>query len=223
MKITIGLIWNIVKRFLNRGYDAEEIYQIGSMGFIKAIKRFDTSLEVQLSTYAVPYIMGEIKKFIRDDGIIKVSRGIKELSVKINAIQNQYRAENDEEISINEIAEKLKVSKEDIIMALDSQKQVESIYKDEENQNNDSRTLIDKIPIAGNEELKIVNKLTITKMIKDLDKREQEIILLRYYKDKTQAQVGKILGISQVQVSRLEKSILSKMRNMLEAVWKKYF
>ena len=218
LKIIIGLIWNIVKRFLNRGYDAEEIYQIGSMGFIKAIKRFDTSLEVQLSTYAVPYIMGEIKKFIRDDGIIKVSRGIKELSVKINAIQNQYRAENDEEISINEIAEKLKVSKEDIIMALDSQKQVESIYKDEENQNNDSRTLIDKIPVAGNEELKIVNKLTITKMIKDLDKREQEIILLRYYKDKTQAQVGKILGISQVQVSRLEKSILSKMRNMLEAV-----
>lgn len=218
LKIIIGLIWNIVKRFLNRGYDAEEIYQIGSMGFIKAIKRFDTSLEVQLSTYAVPYIMGEIKKFIRDDGIIKVSRGIKELSVKINAIQNQYRAENDEEISINELAEKLKVSKEDIIMALDSQKQVESIYKDEENQNNDSRTLIDKIPIAGNEELKIVNKLTITKMIKDLDKREQEIILLRYYKDKTQAQVGKILGISQVQVSRLEKSILSKMRNMLEAV-----
>ena len=218
LKIIIGLIWNIVKRFLNRGYDAEEIYQIGSMGFIKAIKRFDTSLEVQLSTYAVPYIMGEIKKFIRDDGIIKVSRGIKELSVKINAIQNQYRAENDEELSINELAEKLKVSKEDIIMALDSQKQVESIYKDEENQNNDSRTLIDKIPIAGNEELKIVNKLTITKMIKDLDKREQEIILLRYYKDKTQAQVGKILGISQVQVSRLEKSILSKMRNMLEAV-----
>lgn len=218
LKIIIGLIWNIVKRFLNRGYDAEEIYQIGSMGFIKAIKRFDTSLEVQLSTYAVPYIMGEIKKFIRDDGIIKVSRGIKELSVKINAIQNQYRAENDEEISINELAEKLKVSKEDIIMALDSQKQVESIYKDEENQNNDSRTLIDKIPVAGNEELKIVNKLTITKMIKDLDKREQEIILLRYYKDKTQAQVGKILGISQVQVSRLEKSILSKMRNMLEAV-----
>ena len=218
LKIIIGLIWNIVKRFLNRGYDAEEIYQIGSMGFIKAIKRFDTSLEVQLSTYAVPYIMGEIKKFIRDDGIIKVSRGIKELSVKINAIQNQYRAENDEEISINELAEKLKVSKEDIIMALDSQKQVESIYKDEENQNNDSRTLIDKIPVAGNEELKIVNKLTLTKMIKDLDKREQEIILLRYYKDKTQAQVGKILGISQVQVSRLEKSILSKMRNMLEAV-----
>ena len=218
LKIIIGLIWNIVKRFLNRGYDAEEIYQIGSMGFIKAIKRFDTSLEVQLSTYAVPYIMGEIKKFIRDDGIIKVSRGIKELSVKINAIQNQYRAENDEEISINELAEKLKVSKEDIIMALDSQKQVESIYKDEENQNNDSRTLIDKIPVAGNEELKIVNKLIITKMIKDLDKREQEIILLRYYKDKTQAQVGKILGISQVQVSRLEKNILNKMMNMLEAV-----
>ena len=89
-----GLIWNIVKRFLNRGYDAEEIYQIGSMGFIKAIKRFDTSLEVQLSTYAVPYIMGEIKKFIRDDGIIKVSRGIKELSTKIRVLQNQYLMEN---------------------------------------------------------------------------------------------------------------------------------
>lgn len=218
MKITIGLIWNIVKRFLNRGYDAEEIYQIGSMGFIKAIKRFDTSLEVQLSTYAVPYIMGEIKKFIRDDGIIKISRSIKELSIKINVLQNQYKTENDEDISINELARKLNASKEDIIMALDSQKQVESIYKEEENQNNDSRTLIDKIPIAGNEELKIVNKLTVNKMIKDLDKREQQIILLRYYKDKTQSQVGKILGISQVQVSRLEKSILSKMRNMLEAV-----
>lgn len=188
------------------------------MGFIKAIKRFDTSLDVQVSTYAVPYIMGEIKKFIRDDGIIKVSRGIKELSVKIKVIQNQYQIENNEEISINDLAQKLNVSKEDIIMALDSQKQVESIYKEEENQNNDSRTLIDKIPVVGNEELKIVNKLTVNKMIKDLEKREQQIILLRYYKDKTQSQVGKILGISQVQVSRLEKSILNKMKNMLEAV-----
>ena len=218
LKIIIGLIWNIVKRFLNRGYDAEELYQIGCMGFIKAIKRFDTSLDVQVSTYAVPYIMGEIKKFIRDDGIIKVSRGIKELSVKIKVIQNQYQIENNEEISINDLAQKLNVSKEDIIMALDSQKQVESIYKEEENQNNDSRTLIDKIPVVGNEELKIVNKLTVNKMIKDLEKREQQIILLRYYKDKTQSQVGKILGISQVQVSRLEKSILNKMKNMLEAV-----
>ena len=218
LKIIIGLIWNIVKRFLNRGYDAEELYQIGSIGFIKAIKRFDTSLDVQVSTYAVPYIMGEIKKFIRDDGIIKVSRSIKELSTKIKLLQNQYLIKNNEEISINELSKQLNVSKEDIIMALDSQKKVESIYKEEENKDNDSRTLIDKIPVSGNEELKIVNKLTINKMIKELEKREQQIIFLRFYKDKTQSQVGKILGISQVQVSRLEKSILNKMKNMLEAV-----
>ena len=123
-----GLVWNIVKRFNGRGYEKEDLYQIGVMGLIKAIKRFDTNLDVQLSTYAVPYILGEIKRFIRDDGIIKVSRQTKELYTKIRVIQNEYLIKTGKEISINEIAEKLMVEKEEIAAAIDATTPVESIY-----------------------------------------------------------------------------------------------
>ena len=132
-----GLIWSIVRRFLGRGYDKEELYQIGAIGFIKSIKRFDTSLELRLSTYAVPYIMGEIKRFIRDDGPIKVSRSLKELSIKVKEIQREYLCKKGEEISIYEISKILKVSKEEIAMALESEVPIESI--NEENYDDNSR------------------------------------------------------------------------------------
>lgn len=217
VKNNSGLVWNIVKRFLGRGYEAEDLYQIGSMGLIKAIKRFDVNLEVQLSTYAVPYIMGEIKRFIRDDGIIKVSRQTKELAIKIKQIQNEYMNKNGEEISIIKISEMLDIPKEEIAAAIESSNNVDSIYS-VEGTNEDERILLEKIADNKDEYNSLVNKIAINEMIENLDKKEKQVVLLRYYKEQTQAQVGKILGISQVQVSRIEKRVLDKMRLKLEAV-----
>ena len=217
IKNNSGLIWNIVKRFMGRGYEADDLYQIGSIGLIKAIKRFDTNLDVQLSTYAVPYILGEIKRFIRDDGIIKVSRQTKELAVKIKQIQNEYLNKHGEEITIKQISEILKIPKEEIASAIESSNSVDSIYS-VEGADTDDRMLIEKITDNTDEYNNIVNKITLTEIIENLDKREKEVILLRFYKEQTQSQVGKILGITQVQVSRIEKKVLGKMRLKLEAV-----
>lgn len=218
IKNNSGLVWNIVKRFSGRGYESEDLYQIGTIGLIKAIKRFDISLEVQLSTYAVPYILGEIKRFIRDDGMIKVSRQTKELSIKIKQLQKEYLNKKGEEITVQELAQKLKVSKEEIAVAIESTNYVDSIYSNEHSSSDDERMLIDKIANEKDEYNDLVDKITLSQIINHLEKREKEIILLRFYKGQTQSQVGKILGITQVQVSRIEKKVLEKMRTKLEAV-----
>ena len=207
-----GLIWSIVKRFKDRGYELEDLYQIGSIGFIKSIKRFDTSFEVKLSTYAVPYILGEIKRFIRDDGSVKVSRSIKELAAKIKDIQSKYLKETGEEINITEIAKQLKMPKEEIAVALDSLKPTISIYDDSYTNDEGGISFLDTLSTNVDEAETLTNKLTIKEMITNLEQREKEIILLRYYKNKTQTEVAKILGISQVQVSRIEKKILNSMK-----------
>lgn len=211
-----GLIWSIVKRFNGRGYEQEDLYQIGCLAFIKAVKRFDANFETQISTYAVPYILGEIKKFIRDDNPVKISRSIKELYTKITLIQNECLSKEGKELTIEELVQKLKVDKEDIIIALDSARSIESL--DKETNDEDKRSLIDTITSNKDEEQMIVNRITIKNLLSKLEKREKEIILLRYYKGKTQSQVGKILGITQVQVSRIEKKVLDRMRYNLEAV-----
>lgn len=215
--ITTGLIWSIVKRFNGRGYDLEDLYQIGCMGFIKSIKRFDTNFDVKLSTYAVPYMIGEIKRYIRDDGPIKVSRGIKELGIKIREMQKENINKEGKELTIEELEAELKISKEDIALALEANNTVESIdnkfYTD--NKDGNSLNLIEKISSNRNEEEMITNKLAIKQLIEGLDKREKEIICLRFYKDKTQSQVAKILGITQVQVSRIERKILANMKMKL--------
>ena len=207
-----GLIWNIVKRFNGRGYDIEDIYQIGCMGFIKAIKRFDTSFEVQVSTYAVPYILGEIKRFIRDDGMMKVSRSTKELAMKILELQKEHLHKTGEEISISEIARILKIPKEEISYALDCLRPVSSIYEETTSSGDDARTIIDKIGTGKDEANSIVDKIALKQLIENLEAREKQIILLRFYKDKTQSEVAKVLGITQVQVSRIEKKILNSMK-----------
>ncbi len=207
-----GLIWSIVKRFKDRGYELEDLYQIGSIGFIKSIKRFDTSFEVKLSTYAVPYILGEIKRFIRDDGSVKVSRSIKELAGKIKDIQSKYLKETGEEINITEIAKQLKMPKEEIAVALDSLKPTISIYDDSYTNDEGGISFLDTLSTNVDEAETLTNKLTIKEIITNLEQREKEIILLRYYKNKTQTEVAKILGISQVQVSRIEKKILNFMK-----------
>ena len=207
-----GLIWNIVKRFNGRGYETEDLYQIGCMGFIKAIKRFDTNFEVQVSTYAVTYILGEIKRFIRDDGMVRVSRSTKELAMKILEFQKEYIAKNGHEITITQLEKELKISKEEITYALDSLKPVTSIYEQTNQGGEDERTVIDKLGTQKDEASMVIDKLALKQLIENLDKREQEIIMLRFYKDKTQSEVAKILGITQVQVSRLEKKILNSMK-----------
>lgn len=212
-----GLIWSIVKRFSGRGYELEDLYQIGVMGFIKAIKRFDTSFEVRLSTYAVPYILGEIKRFIRDDGPIKVSRGLKEINIKIQELKKEYLHKYGKEITIENIAKELKISKEEIVLALESNKNVDSIenatYKN--TKTDKTISILEKISTGKDEATLISNKLTIKELISNLEKRDREIILLRYYKEKTQTEVAKILGISQVQVSRIERKILDTMKSKL--------
>lgn len=207
-----GLIWSIVKRFKDRGYELEDLYQIGTIGFIKSIKRFDISFDVKLSTYAVPYILGEIKRFIRDDGSVKVSRSIKELAIKIRDIQNRYLKEKGEEITLLEIEKELKVSKEDIALALDSLNPTVSIYENTYSDEEGGISFLDTLSTKVDETEQLVNKISIKEIISDLKEREKEIILLRYYKNKTQTEVAKILGISQVQVSRIEKKILSTMK-----------
>lgn len=189
-------------------------------GFIKSIRRFDTNFEVQLSTYAVPYILGEIKRFIRDDGPIKVSRSTKELCVKIREIQKEYLNKKGEEIKIEEIAKILKVSKEEIAVALDSVNCVDSIYDTNYKDDNEGN-ILDKIPSNNDGEKNLIDKIVLKDAIERLNERDKKIILLRYYKGSTQMQVAKILGISQVQVSRIEKKVLSDMRRMLAVQFKK--
>ena len=188
------------------------------MGFIKSIKRFDTNYDVKLSTFAVPYMIGEIKRYIRDDGPIKISRSIKELSIKIKELQKEYFYKKGEEITINKIAKELKVSKEDILLAIESNNSVDSLENTAYTNHKDGNTinLIEKLSNNTNQEELITNKLAITQMINNLEMRDKEIILLRYYKEKTQSQVAKILGITQVQVSRIERKILNKMKRGLE-------
>ena len=204
-----GLVWSIVKRFTGRGYENEDLYQIGTIGLIKAIKNFNPEYEVKLSTYAVTYIIGEIKKFIRVDGIIKVSRSIKELCVKIKDIENRNIKEG-KNVTIEEIARELKVEKEDIALAIDSMKQVESIYQEESNDGKIS--IIDKISSEKDETEITVNKIFIKELLNKMDSRDRQIIMLRYFNGQTQSQVAKMLNISQVQVSRIEKKILNKMK-----------
>ena len=211
-----GLIWSIVKRFQGRGYELEDLYQIGCMGFIKAIKRFDTNFEVKLSTYTVPYILGEIKRFIRDDGPVKVSRSIKELYIKIKELEREFYQKTGKEITIDQISKELKVEKEDITIALEAARPVESMENTmQENKDGSTVTVLDKISTQKDEQEIITNKIAIKQLLEKLNEREKEIILLRFYKEKTQSQVAKILGVTQVQISRLEKKILEKMRRQI--------
>ena len=205
---------------MNRGYEVEDLYQIGCIGFIKSIKRFDTNFEVKLSTYSVPYILGEIKRFIRDDGPIKVSRSIKELNVKIQELKKHYLITKGREITIEEIAKELKVDKDDIIIAMESNNSIESIEGTSSQSDKEGKKLsiLDKISTGKNEEEIITNKIVIKQLLKELDERDREIILLRFFKEKTQTEVARILGISQVQVSRIERKVLDKMKTKLTSV-----
>ena len=210
-----GLIYSIVKRFKDRGYELEDIYQIAVIGFIKSIKRFDTSFDVKLSTYAVPYILGEIKRFIRDDGLVKVSRSIKELGIRIKEVQKQELQKTGRDLRVEEIAKKLGVSAEEVAAAMDAFLPIESIYQSSYTNEEGAINIIDTLSTQVDESNTITNRLSIRALIDELEEKEKELIVLRYYQGKTQMQVAEILGITQVQVSRIEKRILSSMRMKL--------
>ncbi|HEY5585507.1 MAG TPA: RNA polymerase sporulation sigma factor SigF [Ruminiclostridium sp.] len=209
----VGLVWSIVKRFHNRGYEIDDLFQIGSIGLIKSINKFDSSYNVKFSTYAVPMIIGEIKRFIRDDGIIKVSRSLKETASKARITKEIMSKEIGREPSINEISLRLNISPEDLVMALEAGCAPESLYSTIGEGDGSPILLIDRINSNNNNsEVDLIDKIAIRQILDTLEKRERQIIILRYFKEQTQVQIAKLLGISQVQVSRIEKKILKDIK-----------
>lgn len=208
-----GLIWSIVNRFSGRGYDIDDLYQVAVVGFIRAIKKFDTSFDVRLSTYAVPYILGEIKRYIQAEGPMKISRTIKELFFKIVDLQKEYQKAGKEPPTIEELAKELDTDKEEIIIALESKNNVNSIY--ESSKDDEGLTLADKISTGRDEQDLITNKIALTEVIEGLQDREKQVLLLRYFRGKTQKEVAALLNVSQVQVSRIERQVLAQMRRKL--------
>lgn len=211
----IGLVWSIVRRFQNRGVETEDLFQIGSIGLIKAVDKFDPAYQVQFSTYAVPMIAGEIRRFLRDDGMLKVSRSLKELAGRIYSTKDALEKKNGREPTLYEVARELGVSQEDLVLAMEAATQVESlqqvIYQGEGN----DISLMEKLEEEENQSDQVVNRLLLEDMLKSLEGRERQLIYMRYFQEKTQAAIAREMGISQVQVSRLEKKILGKLRKKM--------
>ncbi|HLR35973.1 MAG TPA: RNA polymerase sporulation sigma factor SigF [Tissierellales bacterium] len=212
----IGLVRSVLRGFTNRGYDVEDLFQIGCIGLLKAIDKFDLSFNVRFSTYAVPMISGEIKRFLRDDGIIKVSRSLKQTANKARAAREKLTKKLGREPSLEEISSEIEIDKEDIVMALESTYQPGYLHDIIYENDGSPLYLIDKIGSDEEDEGDIVDKLMLKEVLGKLKPRDRQIIILRYFKDKTQVEVAEVLGISQVQVSRVEKRILHDIRNMLE-------
>lgn len=215
IKNNLRLVWSVVQRFMkNRGYEADDLYQIGTIGLLKSIEKFDLTYDVKFSTYAVPMILGEIQRFIRDDGTVKVSRSLKELANKIRHENENVMKEEGRTLHIKELAQRLDVGEDDIIMALDATRIPSSIHETVYENEGDSILLLDQITDDDNKDW--FDKLSLKEAIETLDKREKMIIYLRYYKDFTQSEVARRLGISQVQVSRLEKKILQLIKERMD-------
>ncbi|KHF40251.1 RNA polymerase sporulation sigma factor SigF [Halalkalibacter okhensis] len=204
------LVWSVVQRFMNRGYEADDLFQIGCIGLIKSVDKFDLSYDVKFSTYAVPMIIGEIQRFLRDDGTVKVSRSIKELGNKIRKMKDEMTKSLGRTPTVNEIAEALEITPEEVVFAGEASRSLSSIHETVYENDGDPITLLDQI--ADQTETKWFDKIALKEAIRDLDERERLIVYLRYYKDQTQSEVASRLGISQVQVSRLEKKILEQMK-----------
>lgn len=211
----IGLVWSIVRRFQGRNIELDDLFQLGSMGLVKAIKNFNFKYDVKFSTYAVPMIIGEIKRFLRDDGIIKVSRGLKETAFKAMKAREVLTLKNNKEPSIEEIAEYINIDRETLVMAINSSREVDSIDRSIECDSGKDMHIMDTIAAEEDKSEKIVNNILLDETLKKLDKREKEIVMMRYIEELTQSEVAKKIGVSQVQVSRLEKKILLKMREYM--------
>ena len=210
-----GLVWSIVRRFLNRGVEAEDLFQIGSIGLMKAIDKFDTSYEVRFSTYAVPMITGEIKRFLRDDGMLKVSRSMKETAGKGYAAREQLERKLGREPSLMEIADEIGVTPEELAMAMESGAEIESLQKTIYQGDGNDISLMDKLEEKTNQNEKLLDRILLENLLKILEPAERKLIYLRYFQEETQVSIAKKMGISQVQVSRMEKKILERLRKNL--------
>lgn len=214
MKMHSGLIWNVVRRFMGRGYETEDLYQIGAIGLIRAIDKFDFEYEVQFSTYAVPLISGEIKRFLRDDGMIKVSRTLKENQWKIKKAMEILRYKNGREATVEEIAGELSMEPEEIMLSMEAEVEIESMEQSIYAKDGKEISLKDRLAADKNEQEELMNRLFLQQLLGTLEERDRMLIELRYFQNKTQNQVAELLGISQVQVSRLEKKILRRMKEL---------
>ena len=211
----MGLVYTIVRRFAGRGHEMEDLIQIGSIGLIKAIDKFNSAFDVKFSTYAVPMIAGEIKRFLRDDGMIKVSRSLKETAGKAYMVKEALEKKYGREPSLEEISEEIGASREDIVLAMESAAEVESLHKTIYQGDGNAIYLMDKLEEQGNPNEELLNHMVLNDVIQTLHEEERMLIRLRYFEDKTQMEVARALGMSQVQVSRYEKKILKKMRGRI--------
>lgn len=212
----LGLVHHIVKRFVGRGTDTEDLFQIGTIGLMKSIDKFDTQYQVKFSTYAVPLIAGEIKRFLRDDGMVKVSRSVKENGMKIYMAKEKLGRERNGEPTIRELAEEAELTVDEVVLALEANAQVDSIYRSVYGNDGKEILLVDQLQSQGTEqEEQIMNRLLVSQLLDKLSETERRLIELRYFQNKTQTVVAKELGISQVQVSRLEKKILLGLREKI--------
>lgn len=220
----LGLVHVVTRRFENRGHDREEIFQIGCIGLMKAIDKFDVSLNLAFSTYAVPMITGEIRRFLRDDGMVKVSRTLKENGYKISKARELLAKELGREPSLIEISAATELQPEDIVLAMEANKEVESIYQPVYEKDGDELLLIDQI--SGQEsgygereepqKEAVLNQMVVCQLLELLGEQERKLIELRYFENKTQSEVAAALGMSQVQVSRMEKKILLRLREKMK-------
>jgi RNA polymerase sporulation-specific sigma factor len=211
----IALVKSLVKKFLNRGHEYEDLLQLGCIGLIKAIQNYDPTYNVRFSTYAVPMIMGEIKRFLRDDGMIKVSRSLKELVNKSSVAREQLKGSLGRDPTVQEIADEIGTTSEEIVYAMDAVRTPASIYDVIYEDEDSPILLIDKISEESTEAEEVMDRVTLKELLSKLDKRERTIIIMRYFRDRTQSEIADLLGISQVQVSRIEKKVLTKMREMM--------
>jgi len=209
----IRLVWSVVQRFLNRGYEPEDLFQIGCIGLLKSVDKFDLNYDVKFSTYAVPMIIGEIQRFLRDDGTLKVSRSLKEQANKVRKTKDELSKTLGRLPTIKEIADELQITPEDVVFAQEANKPPTSIHETVFENDGDPITLMDQI--ADDSEERWFDKLALSEAIKALSDRERLIVYLRYYRDQTQSEVANRLGISQVQVSRLEKKILKSIKDQI--------
>ncbi|UQD52617.1 RNA polymerase sporulation sigma factor SigF [Bacillus methanolicus] len=208
------LVWSVVQRFLNRGYEPDDLFQIGCIGLLKSVDKFDLSYDVKFSTYAVPMIIGEIQRFIRDDGTVKVSRSLKEMGNRIRKAKDELSKRLGRIPTVSELSEYLEIPPEDIILAQEAIRTPASIHETVYENDGDPITLLDQID--DGDEGKWFDKIALREAIRELEERERLIVYLRYYKDQTQSEVAARLGISQVQVSRLEKKILQQMKDRMD-------
>ena len=212
----MGLVWSLVRRFVGRGYELEDLFQIGSIGLIKSIDKFDLNFNVKFSTYAVPMIVGEIKRFLRDDGMLKVSRSLKETAYKARILKEELVKELNREPTISEIAAGLDMEVEEVAYALESGAEVESLNAIIYQGDGKPVTLSEKIDEAPTVQNNLIDKMLLAEIIERLLPIERELITLRYFEDRTQTEIAEALKISQVQVSRIEKRVLKKMKLMLD-------